>query len=65
MIAQLAKMVAVVLAAVLLGNWFLAEIRSARRRRLPWYAPYLTPAGIFMALAVLGLPILLWFMSRR
>jgi hypothetical protein len=64
MIVQLAKMAAVVLAAVLLGNWFLAEIRSARRRRLPWYAPYLSPAGILVALVVLGLPILLWFMGR-
>jgi hypothetical protein len=64
MITQIAKMTAVVLAAILLGNWFLAEIRSARRRRLPWYAPYLTPAGILIVLAILGLPILLWLLDR-
>jgi len=64
MIAQIAKMTAVVLAAILLGNWFLAEMRSARRQRLPWYVPYLTPAGILVVLAALGLPILLWFLGR-
>jgi len=44
------------LAAVILGNLFLTEVKKARSTRAPWYAPYLTLPGL-MVLAALCSPI--------
>ena len=43
MVVQLIKMAAVLIAAIMLGNWFFQEVKSARARQKPWYTPYLTP----------------------
>jgi hypothetical protein len=59
LLLQALKLVVVLLAAVTLGNWFLGEVRSARRLRKPWYAPYLSLPGIIVLLAI-ALPIVLW-----
>lgn len=54
----LIKLAAVMAAAIFLGNWFLAEVRAARRNRHPWYAPYLSLPGILIVLVLL-LPLLI------
>ena len=56
-IEGLIKMIAVLVAAILIGNWFLAEVKKARLERKPWYQPYLSTPGILIMLALL-LPIL-------
>ena len=61
MLLQLVKMVAVLAAAGILGNWFLAEVKSARAQRKPWYAPYLSLPGITILLIAVALPLMLWF----
>jgi hypothetical protein len=53
------KLAAVLAAAVLLGNWFLTELKKARRRNLPWYASYLSPPGLIILAALLA-PLLYW-----
>jgi len=53
------KLVSVVAAAALLGNWFLAELKKARRQNLPWYSAYLSPPGLLI-LAALMLPFIYW-----
>ena len=60
-LTQLIKMAAVLIAAVLLGNWFLSEVKSARARSKPWYAPYFTPPGIAILLIAIGLPLIIWY----
>jgi hypothetical protein len=55
-------MIAVLVAAILIGNWFLGEVKKARLARKPWYQPYLSPPGILIMLALL-LPILYWFIN--
>jgi hypothetical protein len=57
------KFTAVLIAAVVTGNWFLAEVRKAKIKRQPWYKPYLTPPGLII-LAALCLPVVLWFIQR-
>jgi len=57
------KPVAVLLAAALLGNWFLSEARAARAKGRPKYAIYLTLPGILIVLAVL-IPVLIWLATR-
>ena len=56
-------MIAVLVAAILIGNWFLAEVKKARLERKPWYQPYLSIPGILIMLALL-LPILYWIITR-
>jgi hypothetical protein len=56
-------MIAVLVAAILIGNWFLAEARRARLERKPWYQPYLSIPGILIMLALL-LPILYWIIKQ-
>ena len=56
---NLLKMVAVLVAAILVGNWFLAENRKARAQDKPWHQPYLSAPGILIILALL-LPIVWW-----
>lgn len=58
---QYLKLIPILVAALLLGNWFLAEVKKAKRAQKPWYAPYLTPPGL-MVILVLLLPILLRFL---
>jgi hypothetical protein len=65
MMAQIIKMLAVLAAAALLGNWFLHELQSARRKGKPWYAPYLTPPGILIILAAVFLPLAAWYLNHH
>ncbi|MCU0560250.1 MAG: hypothetical protein MUD16_08655 [Desulfobacterales bacterium] len=56
---EILKALSVLAGAAILGNWFLSELRNARRRKLPWYTPYLSPPGLLM-LAACILPLLYW-----
>jgi len=59
----LLKFLPVLIAALLVGNWFLAEVKKARRLRNPWYTPYLTVPGVLI-LAVLLFPIIYHFYKQ-
>lgn len=54
------KAIPILLAAFLLGNWYLSEVRKAKAARKPWYASYFTIPGILIFI-VLMLPICLHF----
>jgi hypothetical protein len=41
------KAIPILLAAFLLGNWFLSEVRKAKSAGKPWYAPYLDDSRAF------------------
>ncbi len=57
------KMVAVLLAASFLGNWFLSELKRAHDLKKPWYAPYLSLPGVLMIIA-LFIPVVIWVFQR-
>ena len=59
----LLKFAAVLIAAILTGNWFLTEVRKAKINRQPWYQPYLTVPGLII-LAAMSLPVILWLVNR-
>ena len=61
MVLQLIKMAAVLVAAIMLGNWFITEVKAARANRKPWYTPYLTLPGITILLIAIALPLIIWF----
>jgi hypothetical protein len=58
-VINLLKLVAVLVAAVIIGNWYQSESRKLQARGRPWYAAYLSLPGVLIILAIL-LPILFW-----
>jgi hypothetical protein len=46
------KYIAVLVAAMIVGNSFLAELKKARALNLPWYRPYLSLPGIVIIAAL-------------
>jgi|WetSurMetagenome_2_1015567.scaffolds.fasta_scaffold254142_2 hypothetical protein len=48
------KMIAVLVAAIVVGNWFFSELKKAKATGAFWYQPYLTIPGILVILAVLS-----------
>ena len=60
---SLIKYAAVLVAAVIIGNWFLTEARKAKTRQEPWYKPYLSLPGLII-LAALSLPLILFLIAE-
>jgi len=63
-VISLLKMAAVLLAASLLGNWFLSELKKARVFQKPWYTPYLTLPGLLIIIIAMFIPVVVWFYQR-
>ncbi|MGD9287302.1 MAG: hypothetical protein PVG74_06795 [Desulfobacterales bacterium] len=61
---SLIKYAAVLVAAIIIGNWFLAEVRKSKINRAPWYKPYLTVPGLII-LAALSLPLILMLIDKN
>jgi len=57
------KFVAVLVAAAIIGNWFLARVKKPKIREDPWYMPYVSLPGIIILLALM-LPLILWIINR-
>jgi len=55
---NLIKYAAVLVAAMIIGNWFLNETRKVKRNKEPWYKPYLSLPGLII-LAAISLPLIL------
>jgi hypothetical protein len=55
---NLIKYAAVLVAALIIGNWFLTEARKAKMNKEPWYKPYLSLPGLII-LAALSLPLII------
>ncbi|MFP4225537.1 MAG: hypothetical protein ACLFRF_02320 [Desulfobacterales bacterium] len=56
---EIAKIVAILAAAGILGNWFLKEVKQAKKMGRPWYTPYFSVPGALILIALL-LPFLAW-----
>lgn len=60
----LTKYIAVLVAAMILGNWFLIEVKKAKSNNQPWYKPYISIPGLIILAAVLGLPLFLLLFAK-
>ena len=58
LVIKLIKLISVLVAAILLGNWYLAEYRRARAANLPSYRAYFTLPGILIILLIFALPLI-------
>jgi hypothetical protein len=63
-IVHILKTIPILIAAILLGNWFLSELKRANATGKPWYTAYLSIPGLLIVLAILVVPIVLWLMSH-
>ena len=63
-IVNILKIIPILIAAILLGNWFLAELKHANATDKPWYTVYISIPGLLILLAILVIPIVLWLMSH-
>ena len=52
------KVIPILIAAMIIGNWFLSEVKKTRKSRAPWYTPYLSIPGILIIIMIL-IPILM------
>lgn len=63
-IVDILKFIPILIAAALLGNWFLAEIKRANAMGAPWYKAYISVPGLLILMVVLVVPVVLWMMSH-
>ncbi|MCP4687506.1 MAG: hypothetical protein GY859_05605 [Desulfobacterales bacterium] len=61
---EILKMVPILIAALLLGNWFMSEVKAARLKGKPSWKPYLSPPGLIIIAAVVILPILMLYLKK-
>jgi hypothetical protein len=59
----LLKLATPLIAAVIVGNWFLSEAKRAKMAGKPWYTPYLSIPG-FLILVVIMIPLVLWVLKK-
>ena len=62
MLLTIIKAIAILIAALIVGNSFLYELKKARALGLPWYKPYLSLPGIIILMIILVVPIILKIM---
>jgi len=63
-IVKILKLIAPLVAAILVGNWFLSEVKKARATNQPRYRPYLSTPGILIILAAILIPIIMWIIKK-
>ena len=63
-ITKILRFLAPLVAAILVGNWFLSEVKKARATNQPWYRPYVSPPGLLIILAAILIPIILWIIKK-
>jgi phage-related protein len=62
-LTTIVRIIAPLVAAILVGNWFMSEVRKARFKGAPWYQAYVSIPGLLIILAVLLVPIVLWIIK--
>ena len=58
---KILQFVSVLIAAGILGNWYLAEYRKARMAGMPLYRAYFSLPGILIIILILFLPLIARF----
>ena len=56
---KVVQFASVLIAASILGNWYLAEYRKARISGLPLYRAYFTLPGLLIIALIIALPLII------
>lgn len=62
-IIDILKLVTIMAAAILLGNWFQSERKALNAKGKPGYKVYLSVPGLLILVAI-SLPIIIWIIRR-
>ena len=62
-LSKIIQIIAILAAASILGNWYLAEYKKARAANLPLYRAYFSLPGLIIILLIFLLPILVRFIQ--
>ncbi len=62
LLVDILKIIAILAAAVIIGNWYQSGVKKARAQGKPWYVPYLSVPGILIIAVVILLPVLVYLM---
>lgn len=49
----------VLIASIIVGKWFLAEVSKSKQKGEPWYKPYLSIPGIIIIIISLLAPVVI------
>lgn len=63
-ITVIIKVIAILAAAILLGNWFQSEVKKSKRNGDPWFTPYLSAPGVLILIIILLLPLAVYFFKH-
>ncbi len=61
-LTTIVRIIAPLAAAILVGNWFMSEVKKARFKGAPWYQAYVSIPGLLIILAIL-IPVVLWIIK--
>lgn len=62
-IVEILRAAAILIAAALIGNWFVSEFKKARIKGLPLYKVYFTAPGILIMVAM-AIPVVIWLIRQ-
>ena len=62
-ILAILRLAAVLVAAIVLGNWFLSEVRKSKIKGDVWYKPYISLPGILIMIIIFT-PVIIWIVSK-
>ncbi len=62
-VLTLLKMAMILIAAILLGNWYRSEAGKIRKSGKAWYQLYASPPGLLILVVIL-LPIVVWLLKK-
>jgi hypothetical protein len=60
-LVSLLKIAVILIAAILIGNWYQSESKKIKAKGKPWYKLYLSPPGLLIVAAIF-LPIVIWLL---
>ena len=58
------RFIAVLIAAGLVGNWYMSENKKNKDRGGPWYGAYFSIPGIIIVAAIILVPAMLYFLKK-
>lgn len=62
-VLSILKLIAVIIAAILVGNWYQSEAKKVRAGKKSWYHLYTSLPGILIIIVIVLLPIVLWLLK--